>query len=36
MKLTLETVSDLERVKEELNVTIQRKEKRIASASAKI
>jgi len=36
LKLTQEAVSDLERVKSELNQTIQRKEKEIASMSAKI
>merc|ERR1712197_180094 len=34
--LTQETVADLDRVKEELNATIQRKEKEFASISAKI
>merc|ERR1712029_200387 len=36
LKLTQETVTDLERIKEELNATIQRKEKELASISAKI
>jgi myosin heavy chain 6/7 len=36
LKLTQEAVSDLERVKSELNQTIQRKEKELASMSAKI
>merc|ERR1739844_305240 len=36
LKLTQEAVSDLERVKNELNQTTQRKEKEIASMSAKI
>merc|ERR1719206_1018236 len=36
LKLTQETVADLERIKEELNATIQRKEKELASAAAKI
>merc|ERR1712141_449182 len=36
LKLTQEAVSDLERVRSELNQTIQRKEKEIASMSAKI
>merc|ERR1712226_1086824 len=36
LKLTQEAVSDLERTKGELNQTIQRKEKEIASVSAKI
>merc|ERR1712223_239393 len=36
LKLTQEAVSDLERVKSELNQTVQRKEKEIASMSAKI
>ena len=36
LKLTQETVADLKRVKEELNATIQRKEKEFASISAKI
>merc|ERR1712218_692192 len=36
LKLTQEAVSDLDRVKSELNQTIQRKEKEIASMSAKI
>merc|ERR1712241_55533 len=36
LKLTQEAVSDLERVKSEFNQTIQRKEKEIASMSAKI
>merc|ERR1712183_932797 len=36
LKLTQEAVSDLERIKGELNQTIQRKEKEIASVSAKI
>merc|ERR1712088_972767 len=36
LKLTQEAVSDLERIKGELNATIQRKEKEIASVSAKI
>merc|ERR1711892_182566 len=36
LKLTQETVADLERIKDELNATIQRKEKELASASAKI
>merc|ERR1712045_655047 len=36
LKLTQEAVSDLKRIKGELNQTIQRKEKEIASVSAKI
>merc|ERR1719216_301232 len=36
LKLTQEAVSDLERVKSELNQTVQRKEKELASMSAKI
>ena len=36
LKLTQEAVSDLERVKNELNQTIQRKEKELASLQAKI
>merc|ERR1711884_975848 len=36
LKLTQEAVSDLDRVKNELNQTVQRKEKEIASMSAKI
>merc|ERR1711963_395384 len=36
LKLTQEAVSDLERVKSELNQTIQRKEKELASMTAKI
>merc|ERR1712072_1263843 len=36
LKLTQEAVSDLERIKSELNQTVQRKEKEIASMSAKI
>jgi len=36
LKLTQEAVSDLERVKNELSQTVQRKEKEIASMSAKI
>merc|ERR1712051_798143 len=36
LKLSQEAVSDLERIKGELNQTIQRKEKEIASVSAKI
>merc|ERR1712218_25336 len=36
LKLTQEAVSDLERIKGELNQTIQRKEKEIASVHAKI
>merc|ERR1712141_677498 len=36
LKLTQEAVSDLERIKGELNQTIQRKDKEIASVSAKI
>ena len=36
LKLTQEAVSDLERVKSELNQTVQRKEKEISSMSAKI
>merc|ERR1712218_254920 len=36
LKLTQEAVSDLDRVKSELNQTIQRKEKEIASMNAKI
>merc|ERR1711899_629158 len=36
LKLTQEAVSDLERVKSEFNQTIQRKEKELASVSAKI
>jgi len=36
LKLTQETVADLERLKEELNSTIQRKEKELASVGAKI
>merc|ERR1711936_103362 len=35
-KLTQETVADLDRIKEDLNNTIQRKEKELASISAKI
>merc|ERR1711936_1465682 len=36
LKLTQEAVSDLERVRSELSQTIQRKEKEVASMSAKI
>merc|ERR1712076_261256 len=36
VKLTQEAASDLERIKSELNQTVQRKEKEIASMSAKI
>merc|ERR1711970_661856 len=36
LKLTQETVSDLERVKAELNQSVQRKEKEVAAISAKI
>ena len=36
LKLTQETVSDLERVKSELNQSVQRKEKELAAISAKI
>merc|ERR550534_408275 len=36
LKLTQEAVSDLERIRSELNQTVQRKEKEIASMSAKI
>ena len=36
LKLTQETVADLDRLKEDLNNTIQRKEKELASISAKI
>merc|ERR1719244_1806249 len=36
LKLTQEAVSDLERIRSELNQTIQRKEKEVASMSAKI
>merc|ERR1712001_110736 len=36
LKLTQEAVSDLDRVKNELNQTVQRKEKEISSMSAKI
>merc|ERR1712004_565981 len=36
LKLTQETISDLERVKSELNQSVQRKEKESAAISAKI
>merc|ERR1712042_351457 len=36
LKLTQETVSDLERVKAELNQSVQRKEKEVAAIGAKI